>query len=125
MRDDNKNTADDDLDVFAKALPDDLPVHPALTKTMNVDLIVNKNAQVWLAHDQPFPAPLQWAEYDVDLGRLSIVTNGGVVQDLGIPIHKPMRKYLRQAKLLDTVLVKDKKIHDFGRIPLLVRESVN
>ena len=79
---------------------------------------------VWLAHDQPFPGISQWAEYDVDMGTLTLVSNGGITQDLGIKIQKPMRKYLRQAKMIDTVLVQNKKIHDFGRIPLLVRETV-
>lgn len=114
---------DDDVDVFAKDVPADLPVHPVLTAKVNADLVVNKKSQVWLAYDQPFSDVVEWAEYDVDRAAITFVMRGGKVQDLGITIHKPMRKYLRLASKIDLMLVRNKKIEDFGRVPLLVRET--
>ena len=115
-----------DIDIFAKSesAAADLPVHPPMAKKMNVDVIVNKNSQVWLAHDAPFPGVLQWVEYDVDTGMMTFVTDDGKIQDLGFKISQVISRYLRQSTTIDTILVLEQKIHDFYRVPLLVRESL-
>jgi hypothetical protein len=115
--------ADKEIDVFAKDLPADAPIHTPMARKMAVDLIINKDSKVWLAHDMPFPGILQWAEYDVDLGTLNFVSDDGKTQDLGMTVQPTMRKYLRQATTIDTVLVQDKQIRDFWSIPLIVRET--
>lgn len=121
----NKNMSGAEIDVFARELPADLPIHRPMTARVNVDLLVNKDSEVWLLHDAPFPGIVQWAEYDVDMDSLCFVTEDGKTQDLGLRIQPAMRKYLRQGQKIDAVLIKDKKIHDFTRIPLLVRETMN
>lgn len=124
MREQNNN-AKDPLDVFAKAeIPADSPVRKAMAKTMNADLIINKHSQVLLAHDQPFPGVLQWAEYDVDMGSLVFILDDGRMQDFGVRVEPAMGRYLRQAKMMDTVLVVKDQIHDFFRVPLLVRDTM-
>lgn len=124
MREQNNN-AKDPLDVFAKAeIPADSPVRKPMAKTMNADLIINKHSQVMLAHDQPFPGVLQWAEYDVDMGSLVFILDDGRMQDFGVRVEPAMGRYLRQAKMMDTVLVVKDQIHDFFRVPLLVRDTM-
>jgi hypothetical protein len=127
MRDIKSNSPGEDIDVFARQAPPpvDVPLHEPMTKRMNIDLIVNKNSQVWLAHDMPFPGILQWAEYDVDMATVTFVTTDGRMQDTGLKVQPVMRRYLRQATVIDAVLVQEGKIHDFFRVPLIVRESMD
>lgn len=119
--------ADFDLDVLGARAPAaaDSPVHVPMTDRMNVDLMINRDSRVWLAHDRPFPGILQWVEYDVDAQSLVFVTSDGKTQDLGLTIHPPLRKYLRLATTIDTILYRDKKIQDFYSVPLVVRETMN
>lgn len=120
-----KNNATDPLDVFAKAeIPADSPVKKSMAKTMNADLVINKHSQVLLAYDQPFPGVLQWVEYDVDMGNLVFILDDGKMQDFGMKVEAAMSRYLRQAKMIDTMLVMDEQIKDFYRVPLLVRDTL-
>jgi hypothetical protein len=105
-------------------LPEDSPIHYPMARTMAVDLIINKDSKVWVAHDKPFPGILQWAEYDVDLGTLHFVTDDGKIQDLGMVVQPSLRKYMRMAEKVDTLLVQNEKICDFYSIPLIVRETM-
>lgn len=98
------------------------PVLPALAATMNVDLVVNQDGAVWLVHDRPFAVGLIWAEYDVDSARLYLVGRDGVMVDLGIKIFPETRKFLRKARQLVTLQMKDGAIDDSYTLPLLVRE---
>lgn len=100
-----------------------LPIHPSLASWMKVDLVINPDSKVWLLHDKRFPDIVMWAEYDVDSASLTLVMRDGKTQDLGMKIHPPMRKYLRAARQLFTVLLKDEKIADTYILPLLVRET--
>lgn len=113
----------EEKDVFLRDLPADLPLHRPMASTMKVDLFINRNAQVLVAHDRPFPGILQWAEYDVDIGNIIFVTNEGRIQDMGMKIQPTMRKYLRMAQKIDTVLVQDGQIRDVWNVPLVVRET--
>ncbi len=125
MMRDQKNNATDPLDVLAKpVVRPDSPVRASMAKTMNADLIINQHAQVWLAHDKPFPGVLQWVEYDVDMGTLVFILDDGRMQDFGMRVEPAMGRYLRQSKMIDAVLVFDKKIHDFARVPVLVRDTI-
>ena len=120
-----KNNATDPLDVFAKSeLPPDSPIKKSMAKTMNADLVINKHSQVMLAYDKPFPGVLQWVEYDVDMGNLVFILDDGKMQDFGMKVEAAMGRYLRQAKMIDTMLVMDEQIKDFYRVPLLVRDTM-
>lgn len=95
-----------------------------LAKMMNADLIINRHSQVMLAHDKPFPGVLQWVEYDVDMGSLIFVLDDGKMQDFGMKVAPVMGRYLERAEMINTVLVVDKKMKDYGRVPLLVRDTI-
>lgn len=109
---------------FLAPLPPDSPIHHPLAKIMTVDLIINKDSQVWIAHDKPFGGLVQWAEYDVDLGTIHFVMEDGKIQDLGMVVQPALRKYMRMAEKIDAALIQDEKIKDFYAIPLVVRETM-
>lgn len=124
---DKKSNARDPLDILRQKMEErtDRPmIKASMAKTMNADLIINRHSQVWLAHDKPFPGVLQWVEYDVDLESLIFVLDDGKIQDFGMKVAPVMGRYLQQSKMIDTVLVVDKQIKDFGRVPILVRDTL-
>lgn len=43
------------------------------------------------------PEGIEWAEYDVDLSLLTMVTWSGSIMGLGMKIHTPFRKHLSKA----------------------------
>lgn len=101
----------------------DMPVLPSLCATMNVDLVVNPNADVWLIHDRPFPLGLIWAEYDVDTASLYLVARDGKIIDFGMKIFPETRKFMRNARQLFTLRMTNGQIDDSYTLPLLVRET--
>lgn len=101
----------------------DRPYHPTIASQMKVDLVINPKSKVWLLHDKRFTDIVMWAEYDVDSASLCLVMKDGKTQDLGMKIHPPMRKYLRAARQLFTVLLENEKMVDTYILPLLVRET--
>ncbi len=108
-----------------KAIPPEVPVNPDLTEEMLVDIAVNKDSDVWVFHNEPFPGVLEWAEYDMEEEKLTFITKQGRLNDLGIEIKPLMSKYLRKAKSVTAYLVNDKKLHDFIEVPLLVRTTLH
>jgi len=100
------------------------PVRPDLAGRMHVELVVNENAQVWVLHDKPFPAILQWAEYDEESNALTFITHDGKIQDLGMVLPDPVADILLDAGELCAILMQGGEIRDMGFIPVMVREIV-
>lgn len=109
--------------VFKDRPVSDAPVLAPLAAVMRVDLLINPESKVWLLHDQRFQDIAMWAEYDVDAASLTLVLRDGRTQELGMKIHPPMRKYMRQARQLYTMRVENQKIADSYILPLVVRET--
>jgi len=100
-----------------------MPVLPSLCSTMNADIVVNQNADVWLVHDRPFLVGLIWAEYDVDSASLYLVGKDGMMIDYGMKIFPETRKLMRKARQLITMRMTDGRLDDSYTLPLLVRET--
>jgi hypothetical protein len=105
------------------AATEEIPVFRPLASMMKVDLVMNPDSKVWILHDKPFPDILMWAEYDIDSASLTLVYRNGKIQELGLKIHAPMRKYLRSARQLFTMRLEGDQIVDTYVRPLLVRET--
>ncbi len=99
------------------------PVLPSLCTTMQADLVVSPEGNVWIVHDRPFPLGLIWAEYDVDTAALYLVARDGRIIDFGMKIFPETRKYLRKARQLVTMRMTNGKLDDSYTLPLLVRET--
>lgn len=101
----------------------DSPLWPAAAGRMKIDVAVGEDCKVWVVHDKPFPEYLEWIEFDVPSGRMTFITKGGKLQDLGLTIHPPMDSYVAQARDVRTVWVDEKGIRDMGLLTLLVRKG--
>lgn len=102
----------------------DSPVRKPMAAQMHVELVVNDDAEVWVLHDKPFPAILQWAEYDEESNMLSFVTHDGKVQDLGIIIPEKIADILLDARRVFAMYMPKGQIADMGIVPVMVRETV-
>lgn len=97
------------------------PVLPSINDTMKFDLIINDKKKSMLIVDQPFPEILYWAEYDLDTDEMFFVTVRGKIQPLGKIVQTVFRPFLSQATFITAVRMKDDKLADNQRIPLIVR----
>lgn len=110
----------DDL-AGGRALPPDAPLWPAAAPQMKIDVVVNRDHKIWVIHDRPFPDYLEWVEFDAECGAMTFVTAQGKLQDLGMTIHPPMDKYVRAAKEVCVMMIRDKEVRDMGVVPLTVQ----
>lgn len=108
------------------AVADDVgPVMHPLKKKMNFDLLISPDSDVWLVMDQPLSEIMKWLEYDPDLDTLCLVSASGRIQDLGMKIPAPMKKYLRAATEVALVYQGDHCVNDMSVIPLVSRDMMN
>ncbi|MCB9990128.1 MAG: hypothetical protein H6867_01955 [Rhodospirillales bacterium] len=108
-----------------RVIPENVPLNPDLISEMLIDIAVNKDSDVWVCHDKPFPAVLEWVEYDPEEARLVFITKGGRLNDFGIEIGPVMAKYLVKAREADVYLIADDKIQDYIKVPLVLPASVH
>ncbi|MCB9990272.1 MAG: hypothetical protein H6867_02695 [Rhodospirillales bacterium] len=107
-----------------QTIPDHIPLFAdTAEKTMQIDVVVNKDGKVWVIYDRPFPDYLDWVEFDADTGEMTFVTMDGKLQDLGMIIHEPMNQFVAQAKKACLMMIRDGQIRDMGLVPLLVRND--
>lgn len=104
---------------------DDLPSLPPLRGSMDVDLAVNAEGRVYLFYDGQIAEDTEYALYSIDDSSLTLVSKSGRVQDIGMTVHKPMRKYMRNGDSIYVIEMIDGKtpgkiinipmiIHDIG-----------
>jgi hypothetical protein len=108
--------------VSPATMDDDSPILPPAASKMKIDVAVNKDSRVWVIHDKPFPAYLEWVEFDVETGTMTFVTKGGRLQELGLKIHHPMDDYVAQANQVCVVWLEEGQIRDIGLVPMTVRD---
>jgi len=104
--------------------PEDGAIRCPMAEKMNVEFVVNEDAEIWVLHDQPFPAILHWVEYDQETNIVTFVTHDGKIQDLGMVIAKPVGEILIDADEICAMLMQDGQIRDIGIVPVIVRETV-
>lgn len=120
---------ENDFDVFADESEQfhkkykDLPVDPPLASLMPVDIVINDEGKVWIMHKQPLKKRLLWVEYDQDMKKITLVTKGGIVQDLGMQINDTIAKYLRKATSLYIMSASKETKRSFSISPLAVRRD--
>ncbi|WP_041802389.1 hypothetical protein [Micavibrio aeruginosavorus] len=99
------------------------PVYPPALANMEVDIVVNKNSEVWILHNKPFEESIAWIEFDADDDTLTFVSYRGTVKGLGAKIQAPVRKYLYNAKRVFLIQTEGGKIYDFFNVALVVRDA--
>ncbi|MCB1555946.1 MAG: hypothetical protein KDJ15_01395 [Alphaproteobacteria bacterium] len=100
-------------------LPD--PVLRPLASQMEVDLVVKEDGRIFLLHDKPFRDILNWVEFDRDRGVLSLVTQKGRTQDLGMDIPEDTQDFMLETQNISLWRMQDGQIADMYILPFLVR----
>lgn len=104
---------------------EDYPVRPPLSSQMHLELMVNDDSQVWLLHDKPFSGILKWVEYDEDTNLMTLVTEDGMSQNLGIVIPEKIGQLLLSSQQLTALLMNyEGQVGDFYIVPLMARGTV-
>lgn len=88
------------------------PVFEPLADEMKVELIVGKNEQVCIVHDQKLAYVLKWVEFDEKTKTLTLVSQKGQLQPLGLDIPAEMFEYLLDIDDIAVVLKPEDKIKD-------------
>lgn len=99
-------------------------VLPSLASRMNVDFVLNGDGSVWILHDQPFSHYLKWVEYDAADNNVTIVTQEGKMQPLGLHLPDAIIPALSQTERICITQLRDEKIWDVYVLPFLVTEAV-
>ncbi len=102
---------------------EDFPVYPPLMTQMKVDLAVSPESDVWMIYEKPLPEIMKWVEYDIELQTLTLVSLSGKVQDFGMKVPAPMKKYMARATQIYAVHQGQNEINDMSVVPLVVRDS--
>jgi len=106
----------DDIDVLEKPAPTQEKKYmisvgaenlPPLASFCNCELLVNQDGQTIVIFDRDMPEGIEWAEYDVDLSLLNFVTWSGKVMGLGMKVHAPFRKYMKQAEDITLIQISE------------------
>jgi hypothetical protein len=99
-------------------------VLPDLASQMYVDIAVNENGDVVIAHSVPLPKEekLSWLEFDKEKGVVRLFSENGNQRELGIKIWPVMGKHLLKAKQAHVLCVQDKVITSAEDLPLLVQD---
>ena len=116
-------TYDDDIDVLAAPLAAavgpkakyiksaDAIVLPPLASICECELLVNEQGMAAVLFNKTLEEGIHWVEYDMDLSLLTFVTWSGNVMGLGMKVHAPFRKYLKEAEEIMMVQMSDDKQH--------------
>lgn len=81
-----------------------------LAQFCHCELVVSEAGAAMVLYTKTLPEGIHWAEYDVDLSLLTFVTWSGSIMELGMKVHAPFRKYLKQSEEIMMVqLSEDKK----------------
>ncbi len=101
---------------------DDLPILPEMRKLMDVDLAVNAEGRVYIFHDGKIAEDTEYVLYSIDDASLHLVSHCGRQQNIGMVVHKPMRKYMRGADNIYIIEMKDGQPGKIINIPMVIHD---
>jgi len=123
-----------EIDVLAKSagtaeisldsLPsvDAMPTLPPMRNFMDVDLAVSAEGRVYILYDGKIPENTEYVVYSIDDASLNLVSYNGRQQDIGMTVHKPMRKYMRGADKIFIIEMKDSQPGRIIKIPMIIHD---
>lgn len=82
-----------------------------------IDLLYNRDGQVWLLHDKPLPQALICVEYDTNRETVSLISEKGRIGD-SLRISPERGYYLERAMDVTALLMKDGFVVDFSVVPM-------
>jgi hypothetical protein len=121
----------DEIDVFADistkqqldTLPPvfEMPVAPAMRSYMDVDLAVTAEGAIYVFFDDKIHEHPEYAIYSIDDSILYFVSELGRIQDIGMRVQKPLRKYMRGAASITLTKINEEGIGLQSVVPLIVQ----
>ena len=95
------------------------PILPSLASKMTVEINFSSNKKVSILHKGKLPFVLKWVEYDPDLNTLTLVSETGQMQDVGLKIPDSYKNRFAITSHIFVVRVGDKGMEDFYDVPLM------
>lgn len=89
---------------------EELPILPDMSASMDLDLAIDDNGEVYVFHTKPFPEPIGWAEYNAATSRLSFVSEEGRIQESGLEVYPHMGEKVLQASRLFAIYVENGQV---------------
>ena len=80
-----------------------------LYETQGIQLVVNDHGNAMLFHRGPLPYDFIWAQYDQQEKIMQLITDDGIIQELGMTIHDPFHDSLMMARELYLIEVDENK----------------
>ncbi len=108
------NNAQDNLNVTG------MPFIEELTSNMRVDIAVSKEGDLWLLHDKPIEHYLAWLEYDHTDRRMTLISDIGQIQDLGMQPSTFISDLILKSVNARLLLVQNKEILNVSNIPIVI-----
>lgn len=98
---------------------------PHIESDTRIDLLYNREGQVWLLHDKPLPQVLQCIEYDAGRETIRLISDKGQIGQ-SLKISPERAYYLERAMDVTALLMKDGFVVDFSIVPMITsRMTVN
>lgn len=100
-------------------IPEGVPVLPALSNFMTVDLVLGENNTVSILHTEKLPLVLKWVEYDYQAARLTLMYQDGRLQTLGVKVPETYAAAILANKNIALFRTNGTKIEDAYMVPVL------
>lgn len=97
---------------------DELPILPNMAE-YKLDLAVSDQGAIYIFHEKAFEEPLNWIEYDEDIGMLYCITKLGRIKGLGIKIQEVMQNSMVGINSIFVVHMKSENDQTVIEVPLL------
>lgn len=94
-----------------------------LIQFMRVDVVITDRGDLWLLHDQPIGKNMAWVEYDIHDKTLQLVTEDGILQDVGMQVTVHMKPFMEKAFFANLGYVADGKIQSVQEVPVTIRDA--
>ena len=100
----------------------DIPVKDALSKLMNISVLVKENGDLWLVYDKLLEEKLEWVEYDNETKTLILVTDKGNMHDIDLKLKPRAYERLLEAKKVFLMFMRDgQTLEQVRELPVTVR----
>lgn len=124
------NSHDPDIDVFKTHTKMDLdnlpsvdvmPLLPGMRAHMDLDLAVNTKGDIFVFFDGKIAETLEYAIYSIDDAAITFVSTLGRIQDIGMTVQRPMRKYMKDSSKIHMIKMDKTEPTGMTIIPLIVQ----
>ncbi len=93
-----------------------------LSEIMRCGVFTNAQGKVFVVHDSDIPSPVDWVEYDEYEKKVSIVTEDGVMQDLGIEINDQTHNNIIGSEEITIAKLNDGEFSAVQTVSLIVKD---